>query len=101
MNLKIFLEHTFTATTGMNVTMTSTEPIDFFHLFFATEVKRLIFTETTGYAEQRISSSEQYLESHKHARGNHWRKNPMTFEQLNPFLSVIILMGFVNFPTIR
>ena len=83
------------------MTMTSTEPIDFFHLFFTSEVKRLIFTETTRYAEQRIASSEQYLESHKHARGNQWRKSPMAFEEVNPFLGVIILMGLINFPTIR
>ena len=95
------IAYTFTAVPGVTVQMNGKEPIDFFHLFFTPEVKKLIHVETTRYAEQRISNSQTHLQQHKHARAHAWIKNPMKPEEVDPFLAIIILMGLVGFPTIR
>ena len=95
------IAYTFTAVPGVTVQMNGKEPIDFFHLFFTPEVKKLIHVETTRYAEQRISNSQTHLEQHEHARAHAWIKNPMKLEEVDPFLAIIILMGLVGFPTIR
>ena len=81
--------------------MVGKQPIDFFKLFFSDNVKKLIHLETTRYAEQQLAASEEYLQEHRHARGHSWTKNPMTIEEVDPLLAVLILMGLVNYPTIR
>ena len=81
--------------------MTGNLPIDYFNLFFTKDVKKLIHEQTTKYAEQHISNSRTYLQEHKYARGNHWIKNPMVFKEIDALLAILILMGLVNFPTIR
>ena len=86
---------------GITIAMTKQEPIDFFNLFITTDVKNLIFNETTRYAEQILAATETFLEEHKYARGNAWRKHPMTREETEPLLAIIILMGLVGFPTVR
>uniref|UniRef100_A0A1X7T5W6 PiggyBac transposable element-derived protein domain-containing protein n=1 Tax=Amphimedon queenslandica TaxID=400682 RepID=A0A1X7T5W6_AMPQE len=76
-------------------------PIDFFNAFFDENVKDLIYTETTCYAEQDIRNTEAHLQLHKHARGNQWKHNPMNREEVNILLSVLIVMGVVGFLTQR
>ena len=64
-------------------------------------MKDLVYIETVEYAEQEIASNAAYLQEHPHARGNEWIKHPMTREEVNPLLSILITMGVVGFPTLR
>ena len=48
-----------------------------------------------------LQQAKAYLEDHKHARGNAWKRHPLKEEEVNPFLSIILLMGLVSFPTVR
>ena len=77
--------------------MEGKQPIDFFRLFFGDDVKKLILSETTRYAEQQLAASEEYLEAHKHAWGHAWRKTPMDMAEVDPLLA----MGLFSFPTVR
>ena len=78
-----------------------TTPLEFFSQFFTSEVKDLIFTEMVRFAEQELASSEEYLDMHRHACGNDWKRKPMARNEVNPFLAIIITMGVVGYPTLR
>ena len=80
--------------------MTSTQPVDFFNLFF-NEVKKLIHSQSTLYAKQYIKDNEEYLSQHPNARAHDWKKNPMTFKEVDVFLAMLIAMGIVGYPTLR
>ena len=64
-------------------------------------MKDLIYTETVGFAEQGLASSEKYLDKHRHAHDNDLRKNPMDRNEVNPLLAIIITKGVVGYPTLR
>ena len=81
--------------------MTSTEPVDFFNLFFNEDVKNLIHSQSTLYAEQYITDNEEYLSQHPNARAHDWKRNPMTLKEVDVFLAMLIAMGIVGYPTLR
>ena len=95
------IAHPFTATPGITATLSGDRPVDFFNIFFSSEVKDLIYNETCRYAEQQIKSMEAHLQQYRHARGNEWVKHPMTRAEVDPLLSTIITMGVVGLPTLR
>ena len=92
--------HPFTAVPGITNTNLET-PLDFFNQFFTSDVKDLIYKETTRFAEQELTSSIEYLQEHPHARGNEWKRCPMERREIDPFLSIIITMGIVGYPSLR
>ena len=81
--------------------MDEKSPVDFFNLFFTDKVKQIIYEETIRYANQETDKENAYLMEHPHARGNNWQRNPLTFQEINPFLAIIITMGIIGLPTIR
>ena len=91
----------FTESPGLTVDMTGKSPVDFFNLFFSTEVKDVIHTETCRYADQQLHANAEFLQTHPHARGHDWHRKPMKRNEIVPFLATIIAMGVVGFPTIR
>ena len=91
----------FTQSPGVTTAITENKPISFFRLFWSSEVNNLIYTETIRHGEQQLQESENYLIQHKHARGNVWRRNPLLPEEVDPLVAIIILMGLVNYPTVR
>ena len=91
----------FTATPGLTVDMSGKLPVDFFNLFFTSEVKNLIYTETVRYAEQILTSSETHLNEHPKACKHEWIRTPMRREEVDPLLAIIITMGIMGFPTLR
>ena len=70
--------------------MRNSRPIDFFNLFFTDEVKNLIYKETCRYAQ--IRAKQSYLKEHPHARAHDWIKNPMTRDEVDSLLSIIITL---------
>ncbi len=95
--------HPFTANPGLNVDMTGKSPVEFFRLFFTPE---LILNETTRYAEQELAGSQDFPETHPHARGHDWlkrpmKKRPMKKEEVEVLLALLITMGVIGYPTIR
>ena len=99
--LFLFTGRPFTGTPGLKASMTGTAPIDFFDLFFNNEVKDLIHTETTRYADQRLTNNAAFLETHKHARGHDFRKHPMERNEVGPLLAMLLTMGVLGYPSIR
>ena len=91
----------FTLTPGVVPVMTSEDPVDFFNLLFDEEVKNLIHTQTTLYAEQYMRKKREHLEQHPKARANDWQRNPMTPKEVDILIAVLIGMGIVGYPTIR
>ena len=77
--------------------LTGNRPVD----LFSSQVKDPIYNETCRYAEQQIASIEPYLQQHCHAQGNEWVKHPMTRDEVDSLLSIIITMGVIGFPTLR
>ena len=76
-------------------------PVDFFSLFFTSEVKDLIYTETVRYAEQILTSSEAHLNDLPKAHRHEWIRIPMQREEVDQLLAIIITMGIMRFPTVR
>lgn len=99
--LIIMSDSSFIASVGLNVAMTRKEPVDFFHLFFTPEVKDIIYSETTRFAEQQLSANSEYLNSHPYSRGHDWLRNPMRREEVDPLLAILLTMGLLGFPTLR
>ena len=64
-------------------------------------MKDLIYTETVRFAEQELASFEEYLNKHRHACGNEWKRNRMDRNEVNPVLAIIVTMGVVGYPTLR
>ena len=81
--------------------MTSTHPVDFFNLFFDQDVKKLVHTQSTLYADQYMTKNEEYLSQHPNARPHDWKKNPMTPKEVDVILAMLIGMGIVGYPTVR
>ena len=90
----------FTAVPGIKAAV-GEKPLDFFNLFFTPDVKEHIHTETCRYAQQQLEINEEYLQQHTHARAHEWKRNPMKLEEVNTFLSILIVIGVLGFPTLR
>ena len=76
-------------------------PVDFFNLFFTSEVKNLIYTETVRYAEQMLTLSEVHLNEHPKACGHEWIRTPMQREEVDPLQATITTMEIMGFSTVR
>ena len=95
------LVYQFTANPGLSTEAENCETaLDFFNLFFSTEVKEMIHTETTRYAKQNMPT-EEYLRDHPNARGNEWQRKPMMLEEVDTFLATAIIIGIMGFPKLR
>ena len=94
------LAHSFIAKPGLSSEAEDCQTaLDFFSMFFTTEVKKMICTETTKYAEHM--PTEEYLREHPDARANEWQRNPMKLEEVDTFLATVIIIGVMGFPKIR
>ena len=81
--------------------MTSKDPVDFSNLLLDKEVKKLIHTQMTLYADQYMRRRREYLDEHPKARAHDWQCNPMTLKEVDILIAVLIGMGIVGYPTIR
>ena len=81
--------------------ITGQDPVHYFNALFDNNIKDLIFSETSRYAEQKTKATENYLDQHKHALGNKWRSCPMKREEVDPLLAILIIIGVVGYPTQR
>ena len=86
--MEYFIVYPFTAHPGVTNTSLQT-PLDFFNAFFSAEIKELIYVETTRFAEQEIHAGKDYLDEHRYARGNDWRRKPMTRDEVDPLLAIL------------
>ena len=81
--------------------MEDKQPIDFFRLFFSSDVMDLIFIETRRYIQQYLEREEDFLENHPQARAHELRRTPLQEKELDVFLALIIAMGVCGFPSLR
>ena len=81
--------------------MTDKEPVEFFNLLFDHSLKVLIHEQTTLYFQQYLRKYEYTLETHPSARAHDWVRSPMTLQEVDVLLAVLITMGIVGYPTLR
>ena len=94
-------EATYSETPGVVPNMSGKEPLDFFNLMFDSKAKKIIFDETTRYAEQYMAKNHEYLQQHKQARGHDWIRKPMVPKEVDALIAMVIAMGVVGLPTLR
>ena len=91
----------FTASPGVAPGLEGKSPVEFFRLFFCSQVLSLIQCETNRYAQQYLEKKEEYLRQHPKARAKEWIRAPLVLKELEVFLAIIIAMGICGFPTLR
>ena len=79
---------------SINITA-ETSPIDFFKLLLTEEIVELMVTETNRYADQFLEKTALKPKS----RAQNWQ--PTTVPEMNRFLGLIFLMGYVTKPRIE
>ena len=48
-----------------------------------------------------MQSNSWPVEAHKHARGNDLKKNPITRNEVEPLLAILLTMGVLGYPSVR
>ena len=75
----------FTGSPGVIVGMEEKSPVDFFQLFFSSQILQLIHTETRRYAQQYLERERErereHLEQHPKARAHEWTRIPFTLKE--------------------
>ena len=82
---------------GCTVDMADKDPVDFFHLMVTDQMLEGIVDNTNLYAEQFLESANIRPKS----RANLWDKKPHNLAELKKFLSLVIVMGLIHFPSIE
>ena len=73
-------------------------PLDVFKMLLTDDILDQIVTQTNLYADQYISS---HPDLPKGSRVHGWSREPFTRQELQKFISLIIVMGLVNLPTLE
>jgi len=88
----------YTLQPGISTAMLSgSRPMDYFSLFVDDSMLHHVVAQTNLYAQQ-------YMESHTlapHSRKRLWQKEEHTFEELQRFLALILVMGLVRYPRVE
>lgn len=72
----------------------SPNPVEYFGIFFSTEVKAKIVQETNKYAERFLNENKEYMEQYPSSRYHSWV--PITVAKLDAFIGLSINMGIVK-----
>lgn len=74
------------------------EPVDYFYLFFDTEILDGIVRETNRYAADILTSAEgiEWLTLHTKSRLSRWPEDGITTVQLKAYLGLTINMGVIG-----
>ena len=88
-------EYTFLP--GCNPPRPDATPLELFKMILTDSILDKIVEQTNLYASQYISSHDLPPRSRVHS----WTKEPFTRDELHKFLSLIIVMGLVNLPTVE
>ena len=82
---------------GCNPSRLNATPLELFKMLLTDSILDKIVEQTNLYATQYISSHTLPPRSRVHS----WTKEPFTRDELHKFLSLIIVMGLVNLPTLE
>ena len=74
----------------------SSQPIEYFRLFFSDAFLSMIVEETNRYAEQWIVKNADYLREKKRSVVHLWIKQGKQREEVLAFIAVILNMGFIK-----
>ena len=89
----------FSGLSSCSKDMSNKNPIDFFELLFTQDIGDNIVAQTNLYADQYLQEKENDLPPKSRLR--FWRKKLHTITEFMQFLSVMIVMGIINFPKIE
>lgn len=87
----------YTRSPGCKHNCGKAEPLDFFKMLWTNEILDNIVAQTNLYADQFIAENDLS----PHSRARQWSKETFTREELERFISLIIVMGLVNFPSLE
>ncbi|GFU90918.1 piggyBac transposable element-derived protein 4 [Trichonephila clavipes] len=86
----------FTDDVGMKACVTNTsDPLEYFELFFTDEIVNHIVTETNVFATENLNK----FKSKEHSRTHHWSE--ANVNELRVFFATLILQGIITKPTVR
>ena len=83
---------------GCTVDMTNKTPVDFFHLLVTDQMLEDIVQQTNLNAQQFLDSASNIR---PRSRANFWDKKLHDLAELRKFLSLVIVMGIIHFPSIE
>ena len=87
----------YTYSAGCNHQCTDATPYEFFQMLVTDDILDNIVEQTNVYANQFISSHSLAPRSRVHG----WARASFTRQELEKFISLIIVMGLVNLPTLE
>ena len=83
---------------GCTEDMTNKTPVDFFSMFITEQMLQDIVQQTNLYAQQFLDSATNIP---PRSRTNLWDKKSHDVSELRKFLSLVIVMGIIHFPSIE
>ena len=86
----------YSLTPGCNNPCDNATPLEFFRMLVTDDILENIGTQTNLYASQYISTHSLPPRPRVHG----WSREQFTREELQKFISLIIVMGLVNLPTL-
>ena len=87
----------YSLTPGCNYPCDNATPLEFFRMLLTDDILDNIVTQTNLYASQYISTHNLPPRSRVHG----WSREPFTTEELQKFISLVIIMGLVNLPSLE
>ena len=84
----------YSLSVGCNYSCNDATPLELFKMLLTDDILDKIVEQTNLYARQYITSSPR-------SRVHGWSREPFTREELLKFISLIIVMGLVNLPTLE
>ena len=86
----------YSLSVGCNYSCNDATPLELFKMLLTDDILDKIVEQTNLYARQYITSHDLSPRSRVHG----WSREPFTREELLKFISLIIVMGLVNLPTL-
>ena len=87
----------YSLSVGCNYSCNDATPLELFKMLLTDDILDKIVEQTNLYARQYITSHDLSPRSRVHG----WSREPFTREELLKFISLIIVMGLVNLPTLE
>ena len=87
----------FSGSPGCTQDMTDKSPVEFFQLLLPDDLLQVVVDQTNLFARQYIDTTELS----RFSKVREWEKRPHNLAELKKFLTIIIVMGFVELPQIE
>ena len=91
----------FTVSPGVAADVKDLSPVDCFLQLFDQCVLELLHKETLRYLEQYLEDNKEHLDEDPNARVHDLARHPITLEDMEVLIAILVGMGICGFLTVR